>query len=247
MQKPSKKWLEFPITFDNHTIFVDEAARGPLAFSLVVVATRLQHTSTPAPPVADSKLLSKTQRQEIVKRLKGCGAVDYNTCEVTPRLIDEVGMAEAWKIGIRVAVTRLAKTMTPHPDTGKILIVIDGGFCGVNLPNDQFDVSCIIKGDRTNYGIACAGLIAKTAHTDNVERDIALLTPSESELFKTILSQGSGYWFSQAHADLLNAGNFTKFHRKSFKPLREALGRGHTRFAEGTEDAELVPLSSYDR
>ena len=220
-QYKSKKWLEPPKIFDKHTIFVDEAARGPLAFSLVVVATRLQPPASPPPYVADSKLLTKNQRQISVKNLKTCGVVDYHVCELTPRLIDEKGMAEAWKLAVNIAVTKLARTMVPNPKTGKISVVIDGGFCGVHLPAEIYDVSCIIKGDRTNYGIACAGLIAKTTHTRNVQRDIALLSPDEMDLFGAILEQGSGYWYSQKHADLLKAGKCTRFHRKSFKPFKK--------------------------
>jgi ribonuclease HII len=202
------------------------------------------------PDLKDGKKLSKAQRLKIFQRLKETKVVNFKTVEVTPKQIDQMGMAKAWKFGIRQCIQELHLANPPIKKYVPRKVLIDGGFCKVGELNGNFKVQSVIKGDNKFYGISAAGIIAKETHTLNVVKNVAELNETEKIHFEKILLAGSGYWHTQEHADLLKKKIYTKFHRKSFNPLRYALcpekhqlTTKRARFQDD-DDEEIVPLPS---
>jgi ribonuclease HII len=247
-------WLKHEDVEYSDTIYVDESARGCLAFSMICCAvivnlSKSNDLKDTPPDLRDGKKLSKKQRLKIFKRLKETRIVNFTTVEVTPSQIDDMGMAEAWKFGIRKCIKYLHDAYPPFEKNKDVQrkVLIDGGFCKIG-DLKEFQIESVIKGDNKFYGIAAAGIIAKETHEENKVRDVILLNPDEKKKFGEILLKGSGYWYKNEHANLLKQKIYTKFHRKSFDPLRTALGIEATqekfkrKFIENDEETIPLPL-----
>src|SRR5690349_3763707 len=87
----------------GHIVGVDEVGRGCLAGPLLVVAAR-QQTELPD-GVKDSKILSGTQREEILNMLSIC--CDFGEGWVKAAEIDRLGLANALRLGVRRALASL--------------------------------------------------------------------------------------------------------------------------------------------
>ena len=128
---------------------VDEAGRGPLAGPVAVAAVIL-------PPdgcilgLNDSKKLSEKQRQALEPVIKE-QAVAWNVTMIDHRVIDEINILQATKLGMRQAVKAL--------DPAAAYLLVDGmELDGVDLPQQG-----LIKGDARSVSIAAASVLAKTA------------------------------------------------------------------------------------
>src|SRR5690348_12339157 len=119
----------------GYVVGVDEVGRGCLAGPLLVVAAR---------PIADlpdglkdSKLLSKTQRQQILNMLSIC--CEFGEGWVKAAEIDRLGLAKALRLGVKRALIDLKAELDEE-------IVMDGS---VNyIPKKFKRASCLIDGDH---------------------------------------------------------------------------------------------------
>jgi ribonuclease HII len=180
---------------------VDEAGRGPLAGPVSAAAVILDPTR-PIEGLADSKKLSEKQRDflaPIIRERALAWAVAY--AEVDE--IDTLNILQATLLAMRRAV--LALPIQPQQ------VLVDGLYC----PQTGIPSEAIVKGDSKVAAISAASILAKTA------RD---------ELMLKLHTQYPQYGFdghkgypTAAHLAALRVHGVSEVHRRSFKPVREAL------------------------
>lgn len=180
---------------------VDEVGRGPLAGPVVASAVVL-----PPNPcfswlryVRDSKELNPIIRGNLSASIHndalsiGIGAVPHN-------VIDAVGIAEATRRAMLLAIRRLA--LSPHQ------LLIDA----VALPNLSIPQRSIVHGDAISLSIACASIVAK------VFRDQWMI--KQAARFGAYgFTKNKGYATREHLAALRRVGP-CPIHRRSFAPVK---------------------------
>jgi ribonuclease HII len=185
-----------------HVAGVDEAGMSPLAGPVVAAAAVLP-VGYRRVGIDDSKKLSAEQREELVVHIKR-EAICYGVGVVEPDEIDRINIYRAGLLAMRRAVEAL--TITPE------YLLIDARSLR-ELPIKQRG---IIRGDAESISIAAASIIAKTT------RDARMC-----ELDR----QYPGYGFAKhkgypakEHVAAIGRLGVLPIHRRSFAPVREALG-----------------------
>lgn len=180
---------------------VDEAGRGPLAGPLVVTALVFRKNSR-IPFVNDSKKLSIKKRIELRNVLINSDQVDYSIVEIQPQEIDKLNILNATHKGMKEALTGLKKLD---------FALIDG----LPVPNIPVKHESIVKGDSKSANIAAASILAKV-HRDEIMQKIAREYPEYG--FEKHKGYGTAF-----HIDAIKKYGPTKYHRRSFSPLKEIL------------------------
>ena len=180
---------------------VDEVGRGPLAGPVVAAAVILD-PDYPIIGLRDSKKLSEKKRQELSPIIQACAAsFAFGRAEVEE--IDQLNILQASML----AMQRAVEALDLSPDHA----LVDGN----RAPNLACAVTTIIRGDDKEDAIAAASIIAK------VKRDHEML-----ELHHQFPEYGfdkhKGYP-TRLHMDALRQYGVTDHHRRSFRPVREAL------------------------
>jgi len=180
---------------------VDEAGRGPLAGPVSAAAVILD-PARPIPGLADSKKLSEKKRDllaPIIQERALAWAVAYAEIDE----IDQLNILQATLLAMRRAV--LALPIQPQQ------VLVDGLYC----PQTGIPSEAIVKGDSKVEAISAASILAKTA------RD---------ELMLKLHAQYPQYGFdghkgypTAAHVAALREHGVSEVHRRSFKPVRDAL------------------------
>ena len=190
-----KRQLDF-----NNIAGVDEAGRGPWAGPVYSAIVILNRNCIPD-GINDSKKISEKKRIELYEEILinhkygiGCASPDE---------IDQLNILEATFLSMR----RALENLIIKPD----YILVDGNLSpNFNIPHES-----IIKGDSISMSIAAASIIAK------VERDKFMLNiDNEHPEYKWKKNKGYG---TKDHQNALNAHGVTKYHRKSFSPIRKIL------------------------
>ncbi len=180
---------------------IDEAGRGPLAGPVVAAAVILFRRSS-LNGLNDSKKVAPFRRlqlyQEIIRHsIVGLGIAGE-------REIDALNIYQASRLAMKRAVHALART----PD----LLLIDGNL-KLDVPLSQKPV---IGGDRLSASIAAASILAKV-YRDAWMTDLDRFYPEYGFKFH------KGYP-TPDHLKRLKEAGPSAVHRKSFAPVREALG-----------------------
>lgn len=181
---------------------VDEAGRGPLAGPVVAAAVIIDVNNISS-LINDSKKIPKHKHEQvyynIISRVKyGVGIVDVD-------IIDSINILQATKLAMSKAVSALP--IRPE------LVLVDG--------NQTFDAGSgvgvvpIVKGDTKSLSIAAASIIAK------VTRD-RIMTALDKEYPQYGWANNAAYG-TKEHLQAIAANGITKHHRRSFKPIREAV------------------------
>jgi ribonuclease HII len=182
---------------------LDEVGRGPL-FGPVVAAAVILPEGCRMQGLTDSKKLSEKKRIEFEIEIHS-KAVAWAIAEVDAETIDRINIRQASLLAMRVAVQQLALS----PD----FLLIDG--------RDTIDWDCpqqaVIHGDATSLSIAAASVLAK------VHRD-RLLVEFDREYPGYGLARHKGYP-CPAHKAALERLGPTPLHRKSYRPVAQALLR----------------------
>lgn len=181
-------------------IGIDEAGRGPWAGPIAFAAYKYDLSDKIVPFVKDSKLLSPNKREEIFSNFP---ISRYKYVLINNELIDQEGMAQAIKIGIK----QLVAMFNPQ---GSIFL-IDGNY---KLDLD-IAYKSIIKGDRLHYSIACASIVAKVTR-DKLMKEYAKQFPQYN------FENNKGYGTAAHLRSLIEYGP-CKLHRVSFKPIKEII------------------------
>ncbi|AOM42343.1 ribonuclease HII [Xenorhabdus hominickii] len=196
--------MDFVYPQANLIAGVDEVGRGPLVGAVVTAAVILD----PAKPITglmDSKKLTEKRREALYLEIKE-KALCWSLGRAEPEEIDQLNILHATMLAMQRAVAGLAIT----PD----YVLIDGNRC----PALTMLAQAVVKGDSLVAEISAASILAK------VTRDREMV-----ELDKRFPDYGfakhKGYP-TALHLEKLALLGATEHHRKSFAPVKRALGLG---------------------
>ena len=182
---------------------VDEVGRGPLVGAVVTAAVILD----PAKPIlglADSKKLTEKRREALYIEIKE-KALSWSLGRAEPDEIDELNILHATMLAMQRAVAGLH--ITPHK------VLIDGNRC----PKLPMASQAVVKGDSKVAEISAASILAKvTRDREMVELDLQF--PDYG------FAKHKGYP-TPVHLESLVKLGATPHHRRSFAPVRRALGQ----------------------
>ena len=181
---------------------VDEVGRGPLVGDVVTAAVILD-PSKPIAGLADSKKLSDKKR-ELLFDLIMENALSVAVGRASPDEIDQLNILHATMLAMQRAVAGL--DVTPEH------ILIDGNRC----PELAISAQAVIKGDDRVEEISAASIIAKVTR----DREMVELDRQYPQFG---FAKHKGYP-TKLHFEMLALHGVTPLHRKSFKPVKKALG-----------------------
>ncbi|MDE1484172.1 ribonuclease HII [Xenorhabdus bovienii] len=194
--------MDFVYPQANLIAGVDEVGRGPLVGAVVTAAVILD----PAKPITglmDSKKLTEKRREALYLEIKE-KALCWSLGRAEPEEIDQLNILHATMLAMQRAVEGLAIT----PD----YVLIDGNRC----PALPMSAQAVVKGDNLVAEISAASILAKVTR----DREMA-------ELGKQFPDYGfakhKGYP-TVLHLEKLALLGATEHHRKSFAPVKRALG-----------------------
>lgn len=180
---------------------VDEVGCGPLVGAVVTAAVILDPTK-PIIGLTDSKKLTEKKREKLFVEIQE-KALCWCIGRAEPEEIDELNILHATMLAMQRAVAGLSMT----PD----FVLVDGNRC----PTLSMPSQAVVKGDSLVQEISAASILAKVVRDrEMVELDIAY--PEYG------FAKHKGYPTAY-HLEKLAQFGATKFHRKSFAPVRRAL------------------------
>jgi len=181
---------------------VDEVGRGPLVGDVVTAAVILD----PARPIvglADSKKLSEKRRLALYDEI-----IDKSLCwslgRANPQEIDRLNILHATMLAMQRAVAGLKQA----PE----FVLIDGNRCPL-LPMPS---QAVVKGDSLVAEISAASILAKVTR----DREMAELDRCFPQYG---FAQHKGYP-TAFHLERLAEHGATEHHRRSYAPVKRALG-----------------------
>jgi ribonuclease HII len=181
---------------------VDEAGVGPLAGPVVAAAVILPRGLRPR-GLDDSKRLDEAARDRLAAEVKA-GAVAWGVGVATHLEVDALNVYQAGLLAMRRAV----EALRPAPQH----LLVDAR----RVPGVPWPQQGIVKGDARSLSIAAASVIAKTT------RD-ALMVEAEARFPGYGFARHKGYGAPE-HLEALQALGPCELHRRSFAPVRAALG-----------------------
>lgn len=212
--------LELGQDAGNIIIGIDEAGRAPLAGPVTAGAVWLDRGRLDpalACRIDDSKKLTPQLRSTIFEALcdpaSGCAVVAVGEASVEE--IDRINILQASLLAMqRAAETLVASLAALTPGCLVHSALIDGNQLPKKLP---CPARAVVQGDGLSLSIAAASIIAKVTR----DRGMAVLT----EQFPGYgWERNQGYCTPEHRAGIARLG-VTPLHRRSFRPVREALAR----------------------
>ncbi len=181
---------------------VDEVGRGPLVGDVVTAAVILD-PNNPIQGLTDSKKLTEKKRLALLPEIKE-KALAWAVGRCSPEEIDKLNILQATMVAMQRAVDGLG--VTPE------LVLIDGNRC----PELPMDSQAVVKGDLRVAEISAASIIAKVVRDQEMEE-------LDKEYPQFGFAKHKGYP-TKAHFEAIEAHGVIEQHRKSFKPVKRALG-----------------------
>lgn len=185
---------------------LDEAGRGALAGPVVAAAVILSpeadHEPLLAAGVRDSKLLTPSRRDRLFELVRQ-QAEGWAVGLVSASEIDRLGIVAATQRAMGLALRQL-----PMPPEALLIDYL-------RLPEQTLPQQPITHGDQLSLSIAAASILAK------VTRD-QMLVAYETAYPGYGFARHKGYGTEAHRAALAHLGPCV-LHRRSFRPLREAL------------------------
>jgi ribonuclease HII len=181
---------------------VDEAGRGPLAGPVVVAAVILDARRR-IEGIADSKLLSEMQREELAPRIRA-RALAWSVVIIDTDEIERLNILGATLAGME----RALRALHVAPDAA----LIDGNRLPQALP---CVARAIVDGDATEPSIGAASILAKTER-DRIMRAFDVLHPGYG------FGRHKGY-STPEHLEALERLGPCAIHRRDFAPVRRLL------------------------
>jgi ribonuclease HII len=182
---------------------IDEAGRGPLAGPVVAAAVIL---GEPIEGLADSKQLTRTQREELEPIIMN-RAVGWAVGMADVDEIDRLNILHATFLAMRRAIEGLRQV----PE----MCLVDGNrpIRGLSIPQRT-----IVDGDAKEPAISAASILAKV-HRDRLMVQHDLIYPGYG------FADHKGY-YCPVHIAALDRLGPCEIHRRSFSPVRERLEQG---------------------
>ena len=185
----------------RYVIGVDEVGRGPLAGPVVCAAVVMPlEESELVIGVDDSKKISEKKRellaQEIQKKAKA-----YTMVEVSEKIIDEINILNATKLGMKQAIEKLVAECALE---GDFVVLTDGNMTlDITLPQHS-----VVHGDALSYSIGSASIIAKV-YRDHLMDAFANTYPHYA------FEKNKGYGTAQ-HIQGIKEYGLCPIHRRTF-------------------------------
>lgn len=179
---------------------VDEVGRGPLAGPVIAAAVILDPANIPH-HLNDSKKLSAKKREQLNEII--IATAEYGYGEANLEEIDELNILHASMLAMQRAVANLPRKVD-H-------ILVDGN----RIPDFDAPATALIKGDQKSVSIAAASIIAKIKR-DFLMKELSKIHPEYG------WERNSGYG-TREHMEALNLVGPSRFHRKSFAPIRDLM------------------------
>lgn len=203
----SKKFLppkQLGLSFDVSGLVagVDEAGRGPLAGPVVAAAVILDDTKR-IRGLNDSKLLTPAVRERLYDEIRA-KALCCSVAEASVEEIDQINILQATLLAMRRAVEGLR--LKPAK------VLVDGN----QLPRLMIHAEAVVGGDAKVKSISAASILAKV-HRDRLCLQLHELHPQYG------FAAHKGY-STPEHLAALKTHGACPIHRRSFAPVREALG-----------------------
>ncbi|KKD58404.1 ribonuclease HII [Grimontia sp. AD028] len=182
---------------------VDEVGRGPLVGAVVTAAVILD-PNKPIEGLTDSKKLTDKKRAVLFEEIKE-KALAWSLGRAEPEEIDEINILSATMLAMERAVAGL----NIKPD----FVLIDGNRVpkGLNIPAEA-----VVKGDLRVAEISAASILAKVVRDREMEE-------LDAQYPQYGFAKHKGYP-TKAHFEALAEHGAIPEHRKSFKPVKNALG-----------------------
>ncbi len=175
---------------------VDEVGRGPLAGPVVCAAVILPlEEEFRVRGVGDSKKISPKKREALAEEIKKVARA-YAIAEVDERVIDEINILQATRLGMKRAVESLGVTAD--------MVLVDGVMTlDIGAPQRS-----IVKGDDLVYSIGAASILAKV-YRDGLMRKYAEEFPGYG------FEHNVGYG-TKEHIAAIGEMGICRIHRKTF-------------------------------
>ena len=175
---------------------VDEVGRGPLAGPVVCAAVVMPLKEIEIiQGVDDSKKLSPKKRELLAKLIRE-RALAYTVYEVNEKIIDEINILQATRLGMKNALESLKIV----PDT----VITDG-----NMTLDiSFPQRSIVHGDALSYSIGAASIVAKVFR-DALMEEYAKTYPAYG------FERNKGYGTAE-HIRAIREHGICPIHRRTF-------------------------------
>ena len=182
---------------------VDEAGRGPLVGSVVAAAVILD-PDNPIVGLNDSKKLTEKKREKLFIEIQE-KALAWSIAEATHAEIDELNILQATFLAMRRAV----ESLNVQPEK----VIVDGN----QIPKG-ISIACeaIVRGDASHAEISAASILAKVTR-DRQMQALDLIYPDFG------FAKHKGYP-TKAHFEAIAAYGVIQEHRRSYAPVKKALG-----------------------
>ncbi len=193
--------FEYP---QDYSLFagVDEVGRGPLVGDVVTAAVILD-PNNPIEGLTDSKKLSEKKRLALFPEIQQ-KALAWSIGRCSPQEIDQLNILQA----TMVAMQRAVDGLKIKPD----FVLVDGN----RLPKWPYAGQAVVKGDLRVAEISAASILAKVVRDGEME-ELDKLYPQFG------FAAHKGYP-TKAHFAAIEQHGVIDQHRKSFKPVKHALG-----------------------
>jgi len=189
---------------------VDEVGRGPLAGPVVAAAVILD-PDRPIAGLTDSKKLTERRRERLFDEIRDNALCwGLGRCEVEE--IDRLNIFQA----TMTAMERAVAALSPTPE----YVLVDGNRC----PRWRWPGEPVVKGDSRVAAISAASILAKVTR----DREMVAL---DDHYPGYGLARHKGYP-TATHLAALDQLGVTPIHRRSFRPVREALENARPRQGE---------------
>lgn len=202
-----RKGKKLQDSFSNNILLiagVDEVGRGPWAGPLVACAYVCVKKVTGI-KITDSKKMNQAERETAYSKLIKAGY--YGLGQAEPSEIDRLGLSRA----NRLAFKRALSALKVKPD----LIMVDGRDNISLASTGKIPFRTLTKGDSIIHEISCASIIAKVTRDRHMEK-MAKKYPQYG------FEKHKGYG-TRLHKNCLKKHGVCRIHRKSYKPVQEAM------------------------
>ena len=184
----------------QYIVGVDEVGRGPLAGPVVCAAVVMPlQESELIIGVDDSKKLSAKKREELAELIKN-KAIAYTMVEINEKIIDEINILEATRLGMKQAIESLK---LPNGEAIEIVLTDGNMTLDISLPQHS-----VVHGDALSYSIGAASIIAKV-HRDAMMDKFAEQYPYYG------FEKNKGYG-TAAHIQGIKEHGLCPIHRRTF-------------------------------
>jgi ribonuclease HII len=200
-----ENWDQLPY---EYIIGTDEVGRGCLAGPVVSCAVKFNNISELS-QFKDSKTISEKRRETLFEELSQ--TLSYGIGIATVEEIDEINILQASLLSMKRAVEVLEGKCPELKTATKKLLLLDGNQIVPGLT--IYDQAPVIKGDQKISLISAASVLAKV-YRDRLMKSLAVEFPDYGfEVHK-------GY-ATELHRTLIEKNGPSKWHRQSFKGVKE--------------------------